>query len=848
MNLKLISSALAASVLLLAASCERRPLVSDSSAGAAMDVISRTLGRTPANLAITIDHEAGNEYYSTEVSGRILKITASSPTAACRAFYDWCGKHHLGLSTWSVNNLRLPRRLSDEAPERVDSPVKYVQYLNVCTYGYTMPYWGWEQWEKELDRMALHGINMMLAPVGSEAIFARVWRKLGLSEEEIDAFETGPAHLPWFRMGNMSGLDGGLSDDYYERSIALAHKMLDRMAELGIHPVLNAFAGFVPDGIKRVFPDVEILPTGWGDGPAYVSSFLSPETGLFQKISKMYIEEWESEFGKGEFYLADSFNEMKVPFAPQGTKERFDQIASYGRNLFNSIHEANPDATWVLQGWIFGYQRNIWDPESIRALFSEVPDDKFLLLDLSTDYNHDVWEIEYTWNYAPALYGKPWIYSTVPNFGGRTAPVGNLEYYLNGHLNALSSPNKGRLCGIGSAPEGVENNEIVYELIYDAPWNTEKRDIMQRLRDYSINRYGACPPEIEEFWKGMLSSSYSFCSSQVVYRLQRKPFFLRGGRYDLTPTHFKAIESFFAAGKTLGKNDAYKKDLALWAGYYAFGKAEILAEEITRCYRYSDTAAADSLRPLFREAMLAADRFLESNPLSRLERWTGFARRWSDDPAQQDAYETNARRLITTWGAGRIYDSLDDYAARIWSGLIRDYYLPRWEHWFDALSSGEPFDFDAWEYKFAEESKGVSPVEPCSRLLDAANTFARDFAGLQQRRGELPGWTPFHIKEGSQRFSYMLYPEDFESLAGIRLHHICGEGSVIVNRVRLRGAKVTILDRKDLSTVIGKDSPDAQISLDIPEGGPRKYIYLDVYVSSEKALEDSDVSIGLIRK
>ena len=39
--------------------------------------------------------------------------------------------------------------------------------------------------------MALHGIDMPLSPIGSEAIFARVWRKFGLTEEEIGEFVTG---------------------------------------------------------------------------------------------------------------------------------------------------------------------------------------------------------------------------------------------------------------------------------------------------------------------------------------------------------------------------------------------------------------------------------------------------------------------------------------------------------------------------------------------------------------------------------------------------------------------------------------------------------------------------------
>ena len=36
-------------------------------------------------------------------------------------------------------------------------------FLNYCTYGYTMPWWKWPQWEWFIDWMALNGINMPLA-------------------------------------------------------------------------------------------------------------------------------------------------------------------------------------------------------------------------------------------------------------------------------------------------------------------------------------------------------------------------------------------------------------------------------------------------------------------------------------------------------------------------------------------------------------------------------------------------------------------------------------------------------------------------------------------------------------
>jgi alpha-N-acetylglucosaminidase len=73
--------------------------------------------------------------------------------------------------------------------------VKYRFFLNYCTFGYTMPWWKWSDWEHFIDWMALNGINMPLAITGQEAIWYQVWRKLGLTDKEIRSYFTGPAHL-----------------------------------------------------------------------------------------------------------------------------------------------------------------------------------------------------------------------------------------------------------------------------------------------------------------------------------------------------------------------------------------------------------------------------------------------------------------------------------------------------------------------------------------------------------------------------------------------------------------------------------------------------------------------------
>ena len=75
----------------------------------------------------------------------------------------------------------------------------------------------------------------------------------------------------------------------------------------------------------------------------------------------------------------------------------------------------------------------------------------------------------------------------------------------------------GNLVGAGTAPEGVESNEVIYEILSDAWWSTSHKDIHEWLRNYTINRYGKCPETMMTFWNKMLESSYGMCSSRAQY-------------------------------------------------------------------------------------------------------------------------------------------------------------------------------------------------------------------------------------------------------------------------------------------------------------------------------------------
>lgn len=91
----------------------------------------------------------------------------------------------------------------------------------------------------------------------------------------------------------------------------------------------------------------------------------------------------------------------------------------------------------------------------LQALLSGVPQGRLVLLDLFAD-EHPVW------TRTSALYGRPFIWCMLHNFGGNSAMYGALPSVAEGVSAALENDN---LVGVGMAPEGIEQNPAVYEFM-----------------------------------------------------------------------------------------------------------------------------------------------------------------------------------------------------------------------------------------------------------------------------------------------------------------------------------------------------------------------------------------------
>lgn len=731
----------------------------------ALGVLQRVSRQSSIPISLELKKEGSNMYYEYSVVNGVLRLKGSDNVALCRGFYDYVKTHKLGMYSWSGNNIQLPSSLPATNDVKVVSPFQNHYYFNVCTYGYSMPYWDWTRWEQEIDWMALHGINMPLALVGYEAILARVWKKMGLTDEEINGYFVGPAHLPWMRMGNVSGIDGPLNADWHKDQLALQHKILNRMRSLGMKPICPGFPGFIPEAFKRIYPNLNIVKTHWGG--AFHNWMISPTEPLFAKISEAFIREWEKEFGKCDYYLVDSFNEM-----------------------------------------------DIWDYETLGALVSRVPDEKMLLLDLAVDYNKHFWHSEVNWEYYKGFYNKQWVYSVIPNMGGKVGMTGVLDFYANGHLEALASANRGNLVAHGLAPEGIENNEVLYELVTDAGWSNRHIDVRNWLQQYSQNRYGAAPEQLMTAWDYLMKSVYGSFTDHPRFNWQFRPGSVKNGSINMNADYFHGLESFIAASDKLKDSPYYLTDLCEMTAHYLGGKAELLTKLIDQEYLLGDTLKARFLQSRFETLMLGMDRILSCHPTLRLDRWLSFAKKSARTDAQRKQYEINARRIVTVWGP-----PVDDYAARIWSGLIGNYYLGRWKEYYRGRESGEPVNLAEWERRWVEENHDSYRWNTDFDIVSFAKemlALSKDISTAQlllNRPNMVGTWSLGSGK--AKEFEYHIPARMLTNMKGITLECLKGNGMLECSGLMLVADGIAVVSS---SEVISSKNGKLYCKMIVPNG------------------------------
>lgn len=653
------------------------------------------------------ESRGGFDEYELFVKNGLISIKATSGVAAAVALNAYLKKycHYMyGPKTVSGNLPAIPP--DTEMPMAEESVFVYRYALNFCTFGYSYGFSGWNELERLTDYLLLSGYNLILNPIANECVWVELLKRFGYTTQEAKAYISAPNYLPWQWMMNLSAFDGLTFDSWYCEQLELSKLYSRKLKSFGVGIVYPGYCGAVPDDFSTRYPSVEILSQGnWG---VYVrpSILLPTSDGLFEKIAHDYYAI------QRELFEDDSICYFSIdPFHEGGNKGKID-LRNYAQSVLKAMKQANANAVWVFQGWLD-------NPD--RELISALSQSDVLVLNLQADRSPDGGD-----NFLK----YPHVYCVVNNFGGQQRFAGS-AYKTYTRAFELAKSNEFSCVGIGILPEGIECDEMLFDIIAEISIRKKLRSVDEYLSEYVEARYGLFDPSLFSAAKLLFENIY--LSDNIRNCLE-------SGLLSLPSLDVHNV-SFWSGTANVNDNakmNVYLRQIAekLMKNYdvcknrkgYIFDLVATLRQMIANksweyVYGINDAFQkkdiqlleenADALFSLFdlQKKVVACDENLN------LQRYLDEALARGHNEDEKRYYYRNAMRLILTWCSTE--NEINDYAAREYADLLEQFYKPRWEKYVNvlkrAIENGEE-DFDCHfledgieiENRYVEYGRSVS--------------------------------------------------------------------------------------------------------------------------------------------
>ncbi len=632
------------------------------------------------------------DYYTLSSEKGKLVITGNNANSLAMGLgdylRDWC---KVTVTPYVRDKAKMPCRMP-----AIDSTVtrkailKDRFFFNYCTYGYSLDWYKWQDWERMIDWMALNGVNMALANTGQESVWMKVWPQFGLSEDQIREYFVGPAYLSWHRMTNIDKWDSPLPYSWLDGQCELQKQIIARERSLGIAPILSCFTGHVPAVLKEVYPEADMHRlSDWAGFPLDdFAWYLNPTDTLYRQIQQAFLKEQKEMYGQDcHVYGVDLFNEVDPPLWEA------DYLSEAARLTYEAMAETDPEAIWLQMAWLF-YNDKGWkeNPELIEAYITPVPKGRLIML----DYFCDKAEI---YRQTQNFYGQDFIWSYLGNFGGRSAIGGNIKD-VSAKIDRVMVDAPEECVGVGCTLEGLDVNNESYEYVLSRAWETSCSDSLwfERLADRHL---GYADENNRKAWDIMFDDVLKYLADRGSLLTSRPNLKARASwaRRNTKYENTALLEAwkYLLAAKPSDTPD-YKFDCVNFARQCLSNHFTELYIEVLKAYKKGDAETIRADHAIMSEILADLDRLVAADSFFLLGKWVEDARSWGIDEAEKAYFEGDARRILSTWGPkGKV---LVDYANREWNGLIGTYYAPRWEKFLDALEAAAPeqdFDEDAFK-------------------------------------------------------------------------------------------------------------------------------------------------------
>lgn len=615
-----------------------------------------------------------------------------------------------------------------EKPVYRETKARIRYAYNYCTHSYTSAFWGDSEWRREIDWLALNGVNCVLDITAQEEVWRRFLKCIGYSHGEIKNFIVGPAYYAWMFMANMFEHGGPVSDAWFEKRCELARKNQLIMRKLGIYPVLQGYSGMIPTDIKKYNPEIEVIPQG--DWCALQRPhMIKTDCPSYAKYAKIFYEVQKEVYGEAVFFATDPFHEGGIT---GGMSPRM-----ISKTVLEEMLKANPDAVWIIQSW----QAN--PTSELLAGLGEVKDGRqhALVLDLyaekipnysdgkSGNPNH---------GYSEEFDGTPWVYCMLNNFGGRSGLHGHLDNMVKEIPKIINECKY--FAGIGMTCEASENNPVLYDFLFESVWceNTEETavsfDINKWLCSYVERRYGGESENSEKAWNILAETVYkakynmigqgapeSMVNARPEFNLKKSSMW-GNSLIGYNPDDFeKAAQFLLKDYNKFCKSDGYMYDVVSVFEQVLSNRALSVYNLMSEAYNNKDINKFEKYSNEFLNIADEMEKVTANCEYFRISRFMNFVHNISKgyDDFGKRLLMINAKSIISVWWSYTASELAQEheYSNRQWSGMIGGFYKKRWECYINEVKKelkGEEYNKNIkwfeWEWSWARSQSNYSEI------------------------------------------------------------------------------------------------------------------------------------------
>lgn len=628
--------------------------------------LERNLPAVKEDIIVSIEPGEKDYFLITSGDGK-LYVKANNCISAFHGIYAYLKTYCNVQLSWCANTeIKIDRLVMFDGEFSKMIEQKYRVYMNYCTLDYSMCWWDFDRWEKEIDFMAMNGINMPLAVVGTEAVWYETLLQLGFSKTEALQSVSGPAFWAWQLMTNIEGYLPPQDEKYIFERLELGRRILKRYIEFGMFPIQQGFSGHVPALLKQKYPKAKILmQRGWCGYPK--TAQLDPLDPLFNRFGTVYLQTMERLFGNYHFIACDPFHEGTPP------KKTGQYLSEVGKAINHLYESFDKNSVWVMQAWTMR-----------EGVVRAVPKDRLLILDLNsekTPKNKNCW-------------GYPVVSGMLHDFGGKNSMQGKLKKHSKNVYKTLKD-NGANVVGTGMFMEGIEQNPVVYDLQFELLTCSEANNIDQWLDNYILRRYGKYDATLRKAWDILLKTCYKsdgYEENEVGSAVAARPQMIpkKTGPCCVVPPYYdtdefeKAVALFLSVGDAFKDADGYQYDLCDLIRQAMSNRFYNRQIDFAKAYKAKDILSVKKIAKEQLELLNDMDTLLSHRKEFCFSRWINDAHALATDEQEKKYFDLNARTLLTQWGniAGNTY-ALYDYAWREWSGLIKEYYSVRWSKFYE---------------------------------------------------------------------------------------------------------------------------------------------------------------------